>query len=121
MEALADAPAAIQDLKRRVQGAGVALLSRNGSVVDADLPSSASSETYSILCATVLGAAVTAHAELGRAPPQNVVIDGSGTRSLIFPVGEQELLAVVAEEQAEPANAIELVLSFVRLLAARPR
>ncbi|HEV2230980.1 MAG TPA: hypothetical protein VGS18_02195, partial [Thermoplasmata archaeon] len=51
----------IKDLKGRLSGIAAALISRDGLVLYADVPAGVYTETFAIMCATILGAAATAN------------------------------------------------------------
>ena len=113
--------AMIRDLKCRIEGVAAALVSKDGAVVIADLPDSVSPVVFSIMCAAIFGAAVTAHIELGRSPPDKVVIEGSDTKTLIVDTGKAALLVAVVNRSADLSRVVGEVTKFSTLLTARER
>src|SRR2546427_5152472 len=49
----------------RSKAEAIAVINRDGGIVVADLPRTVSPETFSIMCAAILGAGMTAATELG--------------------------------------------------------
>ena len=73
MLATANVSGVVEDLKTRIGGKAAALVSRDWSVLFADLPTGVYTETFAIMCATILGAAATANSELNLAPPERII------------------------------------------------
>lgn len=119
MLAISHPEAALRDLKARVEGIATALLVRNGETLFADLPPSVAPEVFSIMCAAAFGASATAYGELGRAPPDRMVLEGRDARTLIVGVGATALLVVVVPPTAELPRVIDEVAKFADLLSAR--
>jgi uncharacterized protein len=91
----------IKDLKGRLSGIAAALISRDGLVLYADVPAGVYTETFAIMCATILGAAATANTELNRAPPDRIVIEGNDSKTIIVGSGKKALLVVVVDQGAD--------------------
>lgn len=111
----------LRDLKSRVGGIATALVARNGVVLSADLPEGVFAETFSVMCATILGAATTASRELSRTDPQRVVFEGPDSTTLIVGAGETALLVVVVDRTADSARVVSEVAKFVDLVSNPPR
>ncbi len=77
---------------------GSAMISRDGGVLMADLPAGIHSETFAIMCATIIGAAHTINSDLGIGSPDNIVVDAQKGKFVISKAGKKELLAVVIDE-----------------------
>jgi predicted regulator of Ras-like GTPase activity (Roadblock/LC7/MglB family) len=92
----------LRDLRARCGAEAAAVIGRDGLVVASDIPSSVSRETFSIMCATILGAAMTAATELKKAPPKRVVLESDDTRIVILEAGRRRMLVVVAAADADP-------------------
>ncbi len=76
---------------------GSAVISRDGIVLNSDLPSSTHEETFAIMCATIIGAANTANKELDRSNPDKVIIDSEEGRILIVSAGRNKILSVLVD------------------------
>jgi len=70
----------------------MAIVSRDGVIITADLPDNMSKETFSIMCATIMGAGMTAAHELGRTPPAKVVMDSKDLRLFIVESGRRAMI-----------------------------
>lgn len=110
--------AVLRDLRVRLPARASAVVSRDGVVQGADLPVPESTETYGVLCATVLGAAAMALRGVGQAPPARIVIEGGDSRTYIVPSGGNALLAVVSDLSLDPSAAWEIITPFAEFLAA---
>lgn len=108
---------ALQDLKTRVGGIAAALVSRDGSVQYADLPAGAYAETFGIMCAMTLGAGAAANAELNRAPPERMVIEGPDSTAFLLSCGEKTLLVVVVPPSSDVHGVLSEVGKFVGLFS----
>ena len=106
----------LEDLQGRIEGVATALVARNGTVLSANLPPGIHAETWAIMCATVVGAAVTANAELGRAPPDHVLLDGADTRTVIVASGTRALLVATVPATVDLARVLAEVGKFADLL-----
>jgi predicted regulator of Ras-like GTPase activity (Roadblock/LC7/MglB family) len=118
MMATADPGAVVKDLTQRLGALGTALISRDGLVGWAQLPPGMYAETFGVLCATVFGAAAAALRELGRTPPERIVLEGPDVRILLVPSGGRALLVVVLDRAASLEAAIEAAGPFAALLAS---
>jgi hypothetical protein len=108
--------AVVKDLKSRIGGIATALVSRDGLVLYADVPAGVYTETFAIMCATILGAAATANTELNRAAPDRIVVEGSDSRTIIVGCGKKSLLVAVIDHQADAAAALGEVAKAADLL-----
>jgi uncharacterized protein len=116
MMATANVSAVIKDLKTRVSAIAIAMISRDGQVLYADVPAGVYTETFAIMCATVLGAAVTANTELGRAPPERIMIEGNDSTTLIVGSGTKALLIAMVDRMADVVKVGSEVTKFADLL-----
>ena len=108
----------IKDLKARIGGIATALVSRDGLVLYADVPAGVYTETFAIMCATILGAAATANTELNRAPPEQIVIQGNDSRTVIVGSGKKALLVAVIDQTADVTKVLAEVTKVAELLKA---
>ena len=108
--------AVIRDLKTRIGALATALVSRDGLVLYADVPAGVYTETFAIMCATILGAAATANTELNRAPPEKIVIDGNDSKTIIVGSGKKALLVAVVDQSIETAKVLSEVTKVAELV-----
>ena len=74
-----------------------AVVSRDGLVISADVPPGTFVETFAIMCATIIGAAVTSNNELKRESPEKITIEGPGTKTYIMAAGRKALVVAVTD------------------------
>ena len=106
----------IKDLKTRIGGIATALVSRDGLVLYADVPAGVYTETFAIMCATILGAAATANTELNRAAPERVIVEGADSRTIIVGCGKKALLVAVVDHTADMNRVMTDVTKVSELL-----
>ncbi len=88
-------------LKRDHGALASALVSRDGLVMAADLPEEVSQETFSIMCAAIMGAGMTATTELGKTSPDRIALRSSDVRILIYAAGRKSMLVVVLPPESD--------------------
>ncbi len=92
MSALEEMVRALRDV---AHAEAVAVINRDGGIVASSLPSSVSPETFSIMCAAILGAGMTAATEFRHAAPHRVVLESKDSTILIQEVGRRAMLVLV--------------------------
>lgn len=75
-----------------------AIISRDGLVIAADVEPDALVDTFAIMCATLMGAAVTANMELNRRPPELVTVESEDGKMLIMNAGRKAVVVSVLEK-----------------------
>jgi len=85
----------VHALRTVTKAAAVALIHRDGAIVATALPEGISQETFSIMCAAILGAGMTAATELGHAAPHRVLMESEDATFLIQEVGRRAMLVLV--------------------------
>lgn len=101
---------------RAAGAAGVAIVSRDGNVLGADLAPEISRETFSIMCATIYGASMTVSAELRRPNPSRITLDSAHGRVLIAEAGRRALVVLVmssATDSERLSDSLPPILSRV--------
>ena len=106
----------LDDLRARIEGIATALIARDGTVVYAHLPTEAHAETWAIMCATMVGAAVTANGELDRVPPNRVVVEGADSRTVIVASGNRALLVATVPVSVDLTRVLAEMEKFADLL-----
>ncbi len=93
----------ISDIKRNFQTIAAGFITRDGMPKYIEVPEGAYPETFSIMCATVLGAAGTAATELGQKNPEHVIVETGEIKIFIVSAGMKGLLvaAVKADRNEE--------------------
>ncbi|HWM49737.1 MAG TPA: roadblock/LC7 domain-containing protein [Thermoplasmata archaeon] len=89
----------LQDMVRALRSVtkaeAVALINRDGAIVASDLPDGVSQETFSIMCAAILGAGMTAATELRHSAPHRVLLESEDATFLIQEVGRRAMIVLV--------------------------
>lgn len=107
-------PALVHALRDATKAEAVAVINRDGGVVAMELPPSVSQETFSIMCAAILGAGMTAATELGHEPPHRVLLESDDAIFLIQELGRRAMLVIVVPPE-RPISEIEAAVSrFVK-------
>jgi uncharacterized protein len=117
MMATRSAGALLADLKSHTGAIATALVSRNGLVVHAETLSGCHVETFALMCATVVGAADAASAEVGQSPPDRIVVVGGGSKLVMVPAGKQALLVAAVGGSSELRAVVAEVASLAQTLA----
>jgi len=92
MTALAEMVRALRDVTK---AEAIAVVNRDGGIVAADLPRNVSQETFSIMCAAILGAGMTAATELGHAAPHRVLLESRDATVVIQEIGRRAMVVIV--------------------------
>ncbi len=96
---------ALRALRQSCGSIASAIISRDGLVIAADLPDGVSMDTFSIMCATLIGAASTANSELRVGTPQSVLVESEDARMLVVGAGRKALIVTVLPLRADPGLA----------------
>ncbi|MGA9839576.1 MAG: roadblock/LC7 domain-containing protein [Thermoplasmata archaeon] len=118
MMAIASVRAVLEDLKSRVDGIATALVSRDGRVLSADLPGGLYAETFAVMCATMFGAAAAGNAELHRAPPQRIVIEGEDSKAIIARTDGNALLVLVVDRSVDLPLVLDQIMKLTAVVMA---
>ena len=111
-----DPPTIVRKLKDSLQASACAFISRDGMVRFAEVPIGAYPETFGIMEATILGAATTVNTELNRAPPDQVIIEGRDSRTLIVRSGRKAFLVAVVDREADVQHNLQELSRTAELL-----
>src|SRR2546422_10186060 len=107
----------LRQLRETCGSTASAVVSRDGLVIAEDMLEGVSRETFAIMCATILGAGMTAATELRVSPPNHIVLATKETRIHIFEAGPRARVALVAPPQrddAEVRNALKPIVEEIR-------
>jgi len=92
MTALVEMVRALRDVTK---AEAIAVVNRDGGIVAADLPRNVSQETFSIMCAAILGAGMTAATELGHTAPHRVLLECNDATVVIQEIGRRAMVVIV--------------------------
>ncbi len=83
--------------KQSCDALAIAVVSRDGIVIAADMPPNLGRETFSIMCATILGAGMTAAHELGKTPPSRIILESQDLKIVIRESGRRSMVIAVVQ------------------------
>jgi predicted regulator of Ras-like GTPase activity (Roadblock/LC7/MglB family) len=118
MMATANVRTVLEDIKSRVNGIAVALVSHDGRLLSAHMPAGAYTETFAVMCATIFGAAAAGNAELRRAPPERVVVEGGDSKTIVARADGNALLVVVVDGSRDLPQVLDWIAKFAGVLEA---
>lgn len=107
----------VRALRDATEAEAAAVINRDGSVVAADLPPVVSQETFSIMCAAILGAGMTASTELRHSAPHRVLLESEDATILIQEVGRRAMLVLVVPPEQPIAQLDSVVSRFAQAAA----
>lgn len=114
MTALAEMVRTLRDV---AEAEAVAVINRDGAIVAADLPPTVSQETFSIMCAAILGAGMTAATELGHSAPRRVFLESDDATLLIQEVGRRAMLVLVVPPERDVSDLDAAISRFAQAAA----
>lgn len=109
------------DLVRGDGVVGAAVVSRDGTVLAAEMPTSVSKETFSIMCATIHGAGMTVSSQLQRSTPRRILLENAEGRTAIYEAGRRALLVLILDASATPDGLAETVERALQHIAREVR
>jgi len=107
----------VRKTKQSIGAHALAVVSRDGIVIAADMPKDVSKETFSIMCATILGAGMTAANELGKTPPSRIHLESEDLEILILESGRRSIVVAVMPPNSD-ARQLEPKLKDLMTAAA---
>jgi len=107
---MAEINKAIEDMKSKFPVIAAGFITRDGMPKYLEVPEGAYPETFSIMCATVLGAAGTAATELGQANPEYVVVETGGIKIFIVSGGMKGILVAAVNTE----NKEEEIIAYMK-------
>ncbi len=78
---------------------GSAILTRDGMILDSDLPLDIHEETFAIMCATMVGASITANSEIDYSSPDKIIVDSSEGKIVLATISQNKILATVIDQK----------------------
>jgi len=111
---LADMVRALRDVTK---AEAVAVVNRDGGIVAAELPRSVSQETFSIMCAAILGAGMTAATELGHTAPHRVLLESDDATVVIQEIGRRAMVVLVVPPERVVSDLDAAILRFAQAAA----
>lgn len=88
------------DMKRAADIRALAIVSREGILVAADMPPDVHAETFAAMAAIMLGAAETAALELNEAAPDRLIVETDSGKLVVSGAGERMMLVALIQSGA---------------------
>lgn len=92
-----DVSRVLADLRRAGEIRALAVVSREGILVDSDIPGDVHPETFAAMSAVMLSAAETACLEISHVTPDKLIVETDVGRLVIMGAGERLMLVVLAD------------------------
>ncbi len=92
---MVDLPKALKELRGEFGSMASAAMSRDGILIAADMPEGVIAETFTIMCATLMGAASTAHSELKIGQPKVMKITSDKHEMMLVGAGRKSIIVSV--------------------------
>lgn len=86
----------LRDLREGNPAVHWAIMARDGVVLKAELPDGVHHETFAIMCATMLGAALTLNSEFPEGEVERIIVEAGRYRVIVIGVDLERLIAVIA-------------------------
>ena len=106
---MADIESIVKELKERFTLIAAGFISRDGMPKYVEVPEGSYAETFSIMCATVLGAASTAAMELGQDAPDSLTAETEKFKLYIVPGGMKGLLVAAKEKGGNKEEDLKII------------
>lgn len=107
----------VRALRDVTKAEAAAVINRDGGIVAAELPPSVSQETFSIMCAAILGAGMTAATELRHASPHRVILESEDSTIVIQEIGRRAMLVLVVPPERSLTTLETAISRFVQAAA----
>jgi len=112
--ALADMVRALREVTK---AEAIAVVNRDGGIVAAELPRKVSQETFSIMCAAILGAGMTAATELGHTAPHRVLLESDDATVVIQEIGRRAMVVLVVPPERVVSDLDAAISRFAQAAA----
>jgi predicted regulator of Ras-like GTPase activity (Roadblock/LC7/MglB family) len=108
----------LQEIKKLEGVDATAVVSRDGILVGAEIPPEVHGETFAIMSATMLGAAITANSELNKNMPSKVVVESDDGMTIVAGAGINSILVVSAKgtDKAKLVKVTEAAIEKIKKL-----
>lgn len=90
----------LRGLKAEFGAVSSAVIGRDGMLIAGDMPEGITPETLTIMCATIMGAAVTAHSELRIGQPKVIRMTSEKYEMFIVGAGRKAIIITVVPKGA---------------------
>lgn len=92
---------ALRNLRTEFGSMASAVVSRDGILMASDIPEGVIAETFTIMCATMMGAASTAHSELRIGQPKTMRVTSEKHEMVLVSAGRKAIIICVVPAGAK--------------------
>lgn len=92
---------ALKSLRSEFGSIASAIVSRDGILISSDIPEGVVPETFTIMCATMMGAASTAHSELRIGQPKIMRVTSEKHEAMLVSAGRKAIIICVVPTGAD--------------------
>lgn len=104
----------LRDLREGNPAVHWALMARDGVVLTTDLPEGVHSETFAIMCATMLGAALTLNSEFPEGDVERIIVEAGRYRVIVIGLDMERLMAIVAPRNMDISSLLVYVQKIMK-------
>ncbi|MEM3226791.1 MAG: hypothetical protein QXT62_00990 [Thermoplasmata archaeon] len=94
----------VKELKEKLKLKGAAIIDRSGIIEDDALPDTVNRELFSVMCATVYGAANTINSGVLKNNTKNIKVESNDDNILISPYNDRHFVVVIASKTSNIDN-----------------
>ena len=91
-----------------------ALMARDGVVLNNDLPDGVHHETFAIMCATMLGAALTLNSEFPDGEVERIIVEAGKYRVIVIGLDLEALLAVIVPKNMDISSLLVYLQKIIK-------
>lgn len=113
---MADVQSLLKELKVEFGAVSSAVIGRDGMLISGDIPENITSETITIMCATIMGAAVTAHSEMRIGQPKLIRMTSDKHEMLMAGAGRKAIIMTVVPKGVRMDELQAKLLKIVDLI-----
>ena len=114
---MADFQKVLKELKSDFGAISSAILGRDGMMMAGDIPDGVTADTLTIMCATMMGAAVTAHSELRTGQPKLIRITSENHEMFITSAGPKAIIITVVPKGTNMEALQQMLLKVPDMLS----
>jgi predicted regulator of Ras-like GTPase activity (Roadblock/LC7/MglB family) len=104
----------LRDLREGNPAVYWALMARDGVVLTTDLPEGVHSETFAIMCATMLGAALTLNSEFPEGDVERIIVEAGRYRVIVIGLDMERLMAIIAPRNMDISSLLVYVQKIMK-------
>jgi len=104
----------LRDLREGNSSVYWALMARDGVVLTSELPEGVHNDTFAIMCATMLGAALTLNSEFPEGDVERIIVEAGRYRVIVIGLDIERLMAVVVPRNMDMSSLLVYVQKIMK-------